>query len=132
MGRIVDNKRVRLHLFACASFMLATTAGGHEVIPDFYKEPGLNPNRSFVNQNFNEHIDPFTGALQLHYVDVHVPGNGGFDLSVTRSYSSASIDETIRLPSSARPGWGGRSTSDACSTRTACCRARRARSASMC
>jgi hypothetical protein len=50
-------------------------------LPDFYKEPGMQPNRDYVNQHFGEHIDPFTGALQLHYVDVHVPGNGGFDLN---------------------------------------------------
>src|SRR5258706_4339150 len=94
-------------LFACTAFAVATAAMAQEVMPDFYKEPGLNPNRSFVNQNFNEHVDPFTGALQLHYVDVHVPGNGGFDLSVTRSYNSASIDETnpAAFDSQACLGW---------------------------
>lgn len=83
------------------------SAGAQEVIPDFYKEPGLNSNRSFVNQNFNEHIDPFTGSLQLHYVDVHIPGNGGFDLSVVRSYNSASFDETnpVAYQSQAGLGW---------------------------
>lgn len=63
-----------------------------EVARDFYKDPGLYPNRSYLNQHFNEHIDPFTGALQHHYVDIHLPGNGGFDLDVTRSYNSASVD----------------------------------------
>src|SRR5437868_5657317 len=65
-----------------------------EVIPDFYKGPGLDPNRSYVNQNFNEHIDPFNGLLQLHYVDINVPGNGGFDIQVNRSYNSAAVNET--------------------------------------
>ncbi|WP_110382383.1 Ig-like domain repeat protein [Nitrosomonas ureae] len=64
----------------------------NEVIPDFYQDPGIYPNRDYLNQHFNEHIDPFTGALQLHYVDIHLPGNGGFDLNITRSYNSASID----------------------------------------
>lgn len=73
---------------------LAATASAQEVIPDFYKDPGLSPNRSYVNQNFSEHIDPFTGALQLHSVDIRIPGNGGFDLSVVRSYNSASVDPT--------------------------------------
>ena len=71
---------------------LVLDASAQEVIPDFYREPGLYPTRSYVNQNFNEHIDPFTGALQHHYVDVFLPGNGGFDLKVVRSYNSASID----------------------------------------
>lgn len=75
-------------LFFFTSFPLFA----QEPIPDFYRDPGLNPNRSFVNQNFNEHIDPFTGALQHHYVDLHLPGNGGFDLKVIRSYNSSSVD----------------------------------------
>jgi Domain of unknown function (DUF6531) len=68
---------------------LAQTGGK---LPDFYKEPGMQPNRDYVNQHFGEHIDPFTGALQLHYTDIHIPGNGGFDLNVSRSYNSASVD----------------------------------------
>lgn len=67
-------------------------AMAQQVIPDFYRDPGLNPNRSYVNQSFNEHIDPFTGALQQHYVDLHIPGNGGFDLKVVRSYNSVIIE----------------------------------------
>lgn len=63
-----------------------------DVTPDFYKEPGKNPNRDYVNQNFNEYIDPFSGALQLHYIDIRIPGNGGFDLKVARSYNSNSIN----------------------------------------
>lgn len=61
-----------------------------EVQPDFYREPGIYPHRNYIRPSANEHIDPFTGALQLHYVDIHLPGNGGFDLNVVRSYNSAS------------------------------------------
>jgi hypothetical protein len=77
---------------ASTAFAFACNAGAQEVIPDFYKDPGLYPNRSYVNQSFGEHIDPFTGALQLHYVDLHLPGNGGFDLKVIRSYNSAAVN----------------------------------------
>lgn len=73
-------------------FIPLIAAAEDEVIPDFYQDPGIYPNRDYLNQHFNEHIDPFTGALQLHYVDIHLPGNGGFDLNVTRSYNSASVD----------------------------------------
>lgn len=70
------------------------TDGGAEaeVIPDFYKEPGINPNREYTNEHLSEHIDPFTGSLQLQFVDLVLPGNGGFDLKVQRSYSSNSIN----------------------------------------
>lgn len=73
---------------------LATSAFAQEVIPDFYKGPGIDVNRSYVNQGFNEHVDPFNGSLQLHYTDIYVPGNGGFDIQVTRSYNSAAVNET--------------------------------------
>lgn len=65
---------------------------GAEAIPDFYKEPGLNPNRNYANDHPTEHIDPFTGSLQLQVVDLVLPGNGGFDLKVQRSYNSGSIN----------------------------------------
>jgi len=72
--------------------LAATNVIAQEVIPDFYREPGISPNRSYINQSFNEHIDPFTGSLQQHYVDLHLPGNGGFDLKLIRSYNSAAVD----------------------------------------
>lgn len=87
------SKRLR-QLGGLAIVLLAPAAAAvaQEVLPDFYKEPGISPNRSYVNQSFNEYIDPFSGSLQLHYADIHIPGNGGFDLSVSRSYNSASVD----------------------------------------
>ena len=81
-------------LVAVIALSAARHTLGQEVIPDFYREPGLQPTRDYVSQHFSEHIDPFTGALQLHYVDLFLPGNGGFDLRVVRSYNSASVDPT--------------------------------------
>jgi YD repeat-containing protein len=94
-------------LLAVGLAVLSNAALAVEVIPDFYKDPGPNPNRDYVNQSFKEHIDPFTGALQLHYVDIHLPGDGGFDLSVVRSYSSNSFDENnpAAFDSQAGLGW---------------------------
>lgn len=76
---------VRRVVVGLSSILGVAAASGQEAIPDFYRDPGLYPNRSYVNQNFSEHIDPFTGALQHHYVDIYLPGNGGFDLKVVRS-----------------------------------------------
>lgn len=59
-------------------------------LPGFYQEPGLASNRAQVNHNLTEHIDPFTGMLQLHQVDDVIPGNGKFDLTLQRSYNSPS------------------------------------------
>jgi len=63
-----------------------------DVIPDYYKDAGFNPNRASVNSNLNEYIDPFTGSLQHRYTDINLPGNGGFDLQVIRSYNSSALD----------------------------------------
>lgn len=66
----------------------ALACSGHASIRDYYEEPGLNPFKDTVNQNFGEHIDPFSGQLQLSYTDILVPGNGGFDLRVQRVYNN--------------------------------------------
>jgi Domain of unknown function (DUF6531) len=67
-------------------------ASAQEALPDFYREPGLQPNRDYVNQHVTENVDPFTGALQIHSTDVHLPGDGGFDLAVQRSFNSTRIN----------------------------------------
>src|SRR5437660_5059841 len=72
----------------------------------YYKEPGIYPTRSYLNQHFSENIDPFTGRLQLHYVDLFIPGNGGLDLEITRSYTS--VDDSINPAETQAPfglGW---------------------------
>ncbi len=83
------NARFNLVLTA-AALMTVTTglafAGGE--LPGFYQEPGLSPNRTTVNHHNDEHIDPFTGMLQLHHNDATLPGNGGFDLALQRSYNT--------------------------------------------
>lgn len=74
-------------LYACVS-----SAHAQRVVPDFYKEAGLYPTRDYVNQHIEEHIDPFTGSLQIHSTDVFVPGQGGMDIRVQRSYNSNNIN----------------------------------------
>ncbi len=78
--------------FFVAWCALAHSAFAQEVLPDFYKEPGINPNRDYVSQHVTENVDPFTGALQIHSTDIHLPGNGGFDLKVVRSFNSNRIN----------------------------------------
>ncbi len=72
-------------------------------LPDFYQEPGFSSSRSYINDSNNEHIDPFTGMLQRHYVDLVVPGNGGMDITINRSYNS--MQGTVGSKSIAGVGW---------------------------
>jgi hypothetical protein len=67
---------------------LLTTVSSAEEIRDYYAEPGLNPFKETIEQNFHEHIDPFSGAIQLKYTDLIVPGNGGMDIHINRVYTS--------------------------------------------
>ena len=69
--------------------LFCTGAGtrAEDEMRDFYAEPGLNPFRSASGQDATENIDPFSGNLQLSYVDLLVPGNGGLDIAITRSYN---------------------------------------------
>lgn len=62
--------------------------GIDEPIPSFYQEPGISRTREYSNQHPEEQIDPFTGKLQWHFIDLFIPGNGGMDLKVQRSYTS--------------------------------------------
>src|SRR5882672_5114158 len=70
----------------------------------YYKEPGIYPTRDYINQNASEHVDPFTGRLQLHYVDLFIPGNGGLNLEIRRSYTSVDDSATFE-PSPFGVGW---------------------------
>jgi hypothetical protein len=104
------------------------SAGGE--LPGYYQNPGLDSSRATVNHTTDEHIDPFSGMLQLHHVDMTIPGNGGFDLVLQRSYnnpgprfSSISDTQSYNRTPNIGVGWnlliGGRlfgaaGTGDAC------------------
>lgn len=93
-------------LHACALLLCSLTwltASALESIPSFYAEPGLSSQRSTVNQQQHEHIDPFTGKLQWHYTDLVLPGNGGQDIVVQRSYTS--LDDLPQEPTALGVGW---------------------------
>jgi YD repeat-containing protein len=89
-----------------AVIMLASHIASAQIIPDYYSEPGLNPFREYVNQNASEYIDPFSGTLHLSYVDLLIPGNGGLDIKVQRSYTSVNfLREFLGLRTVTGVGW---------------------------
>lgn len=57
-------------------------------IPDHFQEGGLSRTKGYENQAVNEVIDTFTGKLQYHFTDLVIPGAGGMDLAIQRSYNS--------------------------------------------
>lgn len=78
----------RTQVVSCLIAGTAITSTVQANIRDYYEEPGLNPFKETINQNFGEEIDPFSGQLQLSYTDLVVPGNGGFDIRINRIYNN--------------------------------------------
>ena len=81
------HRLVSARVFFLFLFIIISKASFADM-PDYYSEPGLNPNRDYSSTNGYETVDPFTGKLQLHHTDIFLPGNGGMDLKVQRSYTS--------------------------------------------
>lgn len=94
------------HVFACVLVLLslASSVSTAEEIRDYYAEPGINPFKDAINQTVTEHIDPFSGTLQLKYTDIRVPGNGGLDININRVYTSLQSD-AYPLTSVTGLGW---------------------------
>ncbi len=72
----------------CVVLIVVTPqAFSEDEMRDFYAEPGMNPFKTSAGQDVTENIDPFSGNVQLSYVDLSVPGNGGLDINITRYYN---------------------------------------------
>ena len=60
---------------------------------DPLQDPFYNQGQEVFNapifNDVKENIDLFSGNLSLTYTDAHFPGNGGLDLTLIRTYSSA-------------------------------------------
>ncbi len=59
--------------------------------PQIYYEPGINPYREQIRQDGIESVDPYTGMLKIQHTDLLLPGNGGLDIKIVRTYDSASV-----------------------------------------
>lgn len=92
-------RRIRLVLVGLLAGLLALPALAQNntsslpSIPDAFQEGGISRVKGYENQAVNEVIDTFTGKLQYHFTDLFIPGNGGMDLAIRRSYNS--IDDPL-------------------------------------
>jgi YD repeat-containing protein len=69
----------------------STTSTGAQMMPGYYSEFNAGSQREEIAESAGEFIDPFTGSLNLRHTDVSIPGSGGFDLNVIRTYSSNNV-----------------------------------------
>lgn len=92
-----------LKYFLVLFFSFVINISVAEEIRDYYAEPGLNPFKQTM-QDLNESIDPFSGTMQQKYTDIVIPGNGGLDIRINRTYTSPQ-DYTGAAASAYGVGW---------------------------
>ena len=94
------------YFFVAFLYFYGAMSFAEEMIPDFYRDAGLSGYTETYNDSPEEVIDPFTGVLRYFHQDISLPGNGGFNLSVMRSYdtSRASLSN-LASGSGAGLGW---------------------------
>lgn len=97
------NLQQKIGIFGPCLLWGVTTLAIAEDIRDYYAEPGLNLFANTIGQDAHEEISPFGGTLQLQYTDLRVPGNGGLDIIVQRSYTSLQL--ALERPHHTGLGW---------------------------
>jgi hypothetical protein len=97
------NLRSALILFLASVYH--THLSANIEIPDFYNEPGSSDSREGSIGSIYDVVDPFSGQLSISHTDLSIPGNGGFDLNITRAYSTHRAKSAFRGKSLIGHGW---------------------------
>ncbi len=80
---------INVWVFVYSSPIFSQVDISENPIPDFYQEPGIGSIREYpLGPDGTERIDLFNGILKLQYTDLVVPGNGGLDIEIVRSYNA--------------------------------------------
>jgi len=81
--------KLYLIFFFLLFFIIPSSIFADEFSTDeYYDAPGFNPNRDTFSIVPYEHIDTFTGNVILNFIDARLPGNGGLDLVIQRTFNS--------------------------------------------
>ena len=75
-------------LVFCVLCSVLPTPGAWADGDSFFNGHGIEPTRGSLNAPPFEHIDPLTGNVVLNFTDLTLPGDGGFDLRIQRTYNS--------------------------------------------
>lgn len=101
--------RESVHCAASAAILwvlAGTAAYAASEIPDFYAEPGSEKSRDLRGEHPFETIDPVSGLLNLNFTDFYLPGNGGLDIAVVRSYNNIQGNDAGAAPPHSLVGMG--------------------------
>lgn len=75
-----------------AIFFTAISLSANAMMPDFFSETSSpNADRGATSLAPNEIIDTFSGSLSINHTDLVIPGNGGMDIRIQRSYSPNNV-----------------------------------------
>jgi len=96
---------MRIFAILLTFVMSSSVVFSANVTRDYYSEPGLNSFKDTLNQNANEHIDPFSGHLSIQHTDLVVPGNGGLDIVINRIYNSLQDSNELGYITPTGVGW---------------------------
>ena len=81
-------RRISALAVVCLSLMLtAPTGSGMQGALPLFEPVGLQAQRGYFAQLPFEHVDMINGNLVLTFTDLALPGNGGMDLRIVRSYN---------------------------------------------
>lgn len=71
-----------------ALFFVPLPTFADEIVPDYYAETGTDSRYEYASNHPTEYIDPFSGTLHLDVEDIRIPGRGGMDIVIRRTYSN--------------------------------------------
>ena len=82
------------HTISISLKILLTVVGANDVfaLGENYDETGFRSNKTYIQYSAQEYINPFAGNLTLSHTDIVLPGNGGLDLKIQRTYNSKIFD----------------------------------------
>jgi YD repeat-containing protein len=58
------------------------------LMPDFYSDPSISTSKGYLGGAGSVTVDPFSGMASISTTDIVIPGNGGMDIVLTRSYNA--------------------------------------------
>lgn len=91
LARAVSSRIVGIPFSVFVHGTLAIGFGSAAAETPIYYEPGINPYREQASQDGVESVDPYSGMLKVRHLDLFLPGNGGLDIKVLRTYDSAGV-----------------------------------------
>jgi RHS repeat-associated protein len=62
-------------------------------IGENYDQIGFRSNTTYIKYSLQEYINPFAGNLILSHTDIVLPGKGGLDLKIQRTYNSKILND---------------------------------------